>query len=287
MGRTIAFANYKGGTGKTTSCLSIAGYLSKNGSKVLIIDLDSQSSATKGLGINPSSFEYSIYDCILEYCNGYEGIPIKKAIKNTKLENLDIVPAEYDLTVAELLLQRSSKRANILNLILEEVKPIYNFIFIDLSSSSGLLTMNGLMSADEVIIPTDPSLYSLETLSTLEKSFSEIGRLTGHSFQRISIILVRYREPNIFTDMFGSPNPSRDIESRLSKIYQSIFLVPESDEVYRSQKKGVPISHYAPRSSVGRAYEKIAKSVAESSAKKVDFANSAKPEETKNSHIFR
>ena len=268
MGRTIAFANYKGGTGKTTSCLSIAGYLAKSGNKVLIIDLDSQSCATKGLGIDPSSVKYSIYDCILEYCDGYEGVPIKKAINNLELNNLEIVPSEYDLTVAELLMQRCPNRANILNLILEEVKPIYNFIFIDLSSSSGLLTMNGLMSADEVIIPTDSSLYSLESLNTLEKSFSEIKRLTGHSFKRVSIILVRYKEPNMFTDMFGSPNPSRDIESKLSKIFPSLFLVPESDEVYRSQKKGLPISHFAPRSRVGKAYEKIAKNIAESSAEK-------------------
>ncbi len=96
----VVFANCKGGTGKTTSCLSIAGYLAKSGSKVLVVDFDPQANATSGLGIETLTLKYSMYDAVLDQCDGYEGVPITQVILETDVENLHIAPSELDLAVA-------------------------------------------------------------------------------------------------------------------------------------------------------------------------------------------
>src|SRR3954469_3031975 len=96
----IAFANHKGGSGKTTSCLSIAGYLAKTGSKVLVVDFDPQANATSGLGIDKKTPPYTMYDAVLDKCDGQEGVPITRVIVETDVENLHVAPAEFDLAVA-------------------------------------------------------------------------------------------------------------------------------------------------------------------------------------------
>ena len=109
----IVFANHKGGMGKTTSCLSIAGYLAKSGSKVLVVDFDPQANATSGLGIDMMSLKYSMYDAVLDQCDGYEGVPVTRVILETGMENLHVAPSEFDLGVAQVLMQRTKDRADI------------------------------------------------------------------------------------------------------------------------------------------------------------------------------
>src|SRR5436309_949103 len=89
----IAFANHKGGTGKTTSCLSIAGYLAKSGSKVLVVDFDPQANATSGLGIDKKTLHYSMYDAVLDQCDGHKGVPITHVIVETDVKNLHLAPS--------------------------------------------------------------------------------------------------------------------------------------------------------------------------------------------------
>src|SRR5437879_7360127 len=91
----VAFANHKGGSGKTTSCLSIAGYLAKGGSKVLVVDFDPQGNATSGLGIDKKTVPYSMYDAVLAQCDGQQGVPITQVIAETDVKNLHVAPAEF------------------------------------------------------------------------------------------------------------------------------------------------------------------------------------------------
>jgi chromosome partitioning protein len=127
----VVFASHKGGTGKTTSCLSIAGYLAKGGSKVLVVDFDPNSNATSGLGINVKTLKHSMYYVVLDQCDGYEGVPITQVILKTDVENLHVAPSELDLSVAEVFMQHSNNRAGILSRILREVRPLYDYILID------------------------------------------------------------------------------------------------------------------------------------------------------------
>jgi len=262
-GECIAFANHKGGTAKTTTCLSIAGYLARKGYKVLVVDFDPQANATSGLGIDGMSLRHSMYDVVLDLCHGQQGTPITQVILETDVENLHVAPSELDLAVAETVMQRTGNRWSILRRALEKIKPRYDFLLIDLPPSSGLLTINGLCAADQVIVPIDPSIFALEAIENLRRSFHDIRRMTHHTIRRITAVLVRYKRPNLLSRFMGNRNSCQEIETRLKEMFDRVFVVPESDEIYRAQKKGIPVSHLAPRSSVGKAYGKIAESIAE------------------------
>ncbi|MFC1950014.1 ParA family protein, partial [Chloroflexota bacterium] len=257
----IAFTNPKGGTGKTTSCLSVAGYLARSGSKVLVVDFDPQANATSGLGIDRMTLQRSIYDAVLNYCNGYKGVPITQVILETDVENLHIAPSELDLGVAEVLMQRTGNRATILSRTLEEISTLYEYILIDLPPSSGLLTINGLYAANQVVVPLDASIYSLEALDNLKISFNDIKRINGHSINQITAILIRYVKPDLFSRVSRKRNPSQEVEARLREMFGTVFIVPDSVEIYETQRQGMPISHYATGSKTGRAYANIAKSL--------------------------
>ncbi|NET37279.1 MAG: AAA family ATPase [Cyanothece sp. SIO1E1] len=145
MTKTIAFANLKGGTGKTTICINTAAHLAKISSgRVLVVDFDPQANATSGLGIEGKTLKYSMYDAVLNQCEGYEGVPITQIILATDVENLHLAPSELDLGVAAMLLQPAQDRTNILNRILAPVKQFYDYILIDLPSDTGLFILNGL-----------------------------------------------------------------------------------------------------------------------------------------------
>jgi len=258
---SVAFANYKGGTGKTTSCLSIAGYLAKSGSKVLVVDFDPQANATSGLGIDVRSLHYSMYDVVLSQCDGYEGVPLTRAILETDVENLHIAPSEMDLAVAEVLMQHTRNKTSIVNRILEEVEPLYNYILIDLPPSSGLFSINGLCASDQVVVPLEPSIFSLEALDNLRTAFDDIKRMTTHSINQTTAVLIRYAKPNIFSRIFRKLNPSQEVEATLKEMFNSVFTVPDSVKIYEAQRAGIPISHFAPGSKVGKAYAEITKSI--------------------------
>jgi chromosome partitioning protein len=257
----IVFANTKGGTGKTTSCLSIAGYLAKSGNKVLVVDFDPQANATSGLGIDAMTLQYSMYDVVLAQCDGYDGVPITRVILETDVENLQLAPSELDLAVAEILMQGTRNKTSILNQTLEEARPLYDYILIDLPPSSGPLMINGLCASDQVVVPVDPSIFSLEALEDLRALFRDIKRMAGHSINQITAILIRYVRPNLLSRMFHQRNPSQEVEARLKETFHTVFIVPNSTEIYEAQREGLPISHYAPGSRIGGAYAKIARSI--------------------------
>ena len=252
----VAFANHKGGTGKTTSCLSIAGYLAKGGSKVLVVDFDPQGNATAGLGIDRKSLTYSMYDAILAYCDGHEGVPLTHVILETDVPGLHVAPAEFDLAVAECYMLESRDRTNLLYSALEMARPLYDYILVDLPPTSGLLTINGLCAGDCVVVPLDPSVYALESLGDLQQSFRDIEECTG----RRSTPSRRCSRAYVEADGPGRI-PSQEIEASLKAVFHPVFVVPVADEIFQTQKEGVPISHYAPRSGVGKAYEKITKTI--------------------------
>jgi chromosome partitioning protein len=204
---------------------------------------------------------YSMYDVVLAQCDGYEGVPITRAILETGVENLHLAPSELDLAVAEVLVQRIRNRTGILNQALEEVRPLYDYILIDLPPNPGLLMINGLCASDQVVVPVDPSIFSLEALEDLRALFRDVKRMAGHSINRITLILTRYVRPSLFFRMLRKSNPSQEVEARLREMFQTVFIVPESTEIYEAQREGIPISHYAPGSRVGGAYEEIARSI--------------------------
>jgi len=257
--KCIAFANEKGGTGKTTSCISIAGFLAKGGNKVLVVDFDPQANATSGLGIDGASLEYTVYDAIIDQCDGYDGVPLRQVIVGTDIKNLHLAPSEPDLIAAEVIMQGNRDKTSILKRTVEVMRSMYDYILIDLPSTLGLLTINGICASDHVVVTLDPSVYSLEAVENLKALFNDIEKMGRHPVERITAVLIKYvKQDDVFKIIFGRHTPSEEVSAALKQKFEEVFVVPESIRVYEAQKAGMPISHYAPRDRAGRAYAKIA-----------------------------
>ena len=160
MGKIIAFANQKGGVGKTTTAINLAAALSERGKKVLLCDFDPQGNATSGFGVDPRSLETSIYDLIVA-----DQPDVKAGIISTKW--VDLIGANVNLAGAELDLIGMDDRERRLRNVLEQVRGDYDYIFIDCPPSLGLLTLNCLCAADSFLVPLQCEYYALEGLSQL------------------------------------------------------------------------------------------------------------------------
>ena len=260
MTKTIAFANLKGGTGKTSTCVNTAGSLAKNNQdiRVLVVDFDPQANATLALGVDPSALKYSIYDAVLEQCDGYSGVPLIQTILETQVANLHLAPAELDLISAPLVMQQTRDRVGILSRILESVKPFYDYILIDVASDSGLLIFNSLRAADQVVVPLDPSLFSLQALENLKLYCCDLKEMTGHVIDQLTIVLNRYVQSKTTPKKAAKPSPSEEIKTALETMDYPLFTIPDSVLIFRAQQLGIPVSHYASASPVEKAYQAIA-----------------------------
>ena len=146
MGRTIACANQKGGVGKTTTVVNLAGYLSLAGERVLLIDLDPQGNATSGLGLDRTEFEYSIYDALVDE------MTLASIVVQGPLD-LDVVPSSVALAGAEVELVGRPNRDQAMRTALDAIRDQYDYVLIDCPPSLGLITINMLAAADALLIP--------------------------------------------------------------------------------------------------------------------------------------
>lgn len=161
MAKVIGFINQKGGVGKTTSTINVATYLAEAGKRVLLVDLDPQGNASSGLGINAKSLEKNLYHVMI-----LGSLP-QEIILRTETEGLHIIPAAQDLAGAEIEMVHIEGREFRLYQSLRHIQSYYDYILIDSPPSLGLLTINGLVASDEVIIPVQTEYYALEGLSQL------------------------------------------------------------------------------------------------------------------------
>lgn len=161
MAKVIGFVNQKGGVGKTTSTINVARYLAEAGRKVLLVDLDPQGNASSGLGIDARSLEKNLYHAMIL------GLSPQEIILRTETERLHIIPAAQDLAGAEIEMVHLENREFRLHQVLRQVRPYYDYILVDSPPSLGLLTINGLVGSDEVVIPVQTEYYALEGLSQL------------------------------------------------------------------------------------------------------------------------
>ena len=171
--RRIALVNQKGGCGKTTIAVNLSSCLAAEGKKVLLIDLDPQGHSALGLGIKPDCIEKSVYEVMLG------DIPVREAILKVR-ENFNIICSDVVLSAFEQLMAGVSGREYKLTQSLKNIQNEYDFQIIDCPPSVGLLTINGLMASSEVIIPVDPSCFSLDGVDKLLDTIRVIADKTGH-----------------------------------------------------------------------------------------------------------
>jgi chromosome partitioning protein len=249
MAHKISFMHFKGGTGKTTSCLNVAGFLAAHGAKVLAVDLDPQSNLTSNLGIEPKSLRNSMAHVM---SNNKD---MKDIIMKTNVENLDIAPATPYLIHTSMNKYKHKDDATILKRALSSVDDYYHYILIDTPPSNGHFIVNGVVGSDDVVLVLDPSVYSMQSINNLNTIFKSYCKKLGFNFEISMALLTKHKGPLL--PFFNTPSSEvhKSAEEALGK---KVFTIPYSDHVYSSQKAKLPLSHHKPWSDVGVAYMKVA-----------------------------
>ena len=270
----IAFAHHKGGTGKTTSCLNVAGYLQKDGKRVLVVDCDPQANATSGLGVDPERVEQSMYDVFMSVFEGFPDARITDIIVPTA-SGIYLAPATLDLVGVEPYLYGIDDRAGILREMLTPVRRTYDFILIDTPPSMGQFVINGLVAADHTVVTLDAGTFALNGMEALSMIFNDIREMIGEDVNAdfailtrwggsddsgggLALFLKRIFSPASFAEEEREKERLKAFESEVRKKFKQVFVVHYSPLIYEAQQKGLPISHYAPESKPGRDYRAVA-----------------------------
>ena len=246
MGKIISFANQKGGVGKTTTCINLAAYVAAMGKKVLVLDLDPQGNATSGLGIEKDKDLKTIYDLISGDTD------VNDVIKQTIVENLDIIPSTVDLAGAEIEMVQMPQREKIIKGILDPIKDSYDFIMIDCPPSLGLITVNSLTASDSVIIPITCEFFSLEGLTQL---MNTIKLIKYHLNPSIDI------EGVVMTMKDKRSNLTAQVSDEILKFFgKRVFFtyIPRNIRLAEAPSHGEPILIYEPSSKGAEAYMSLA-----------------------------
>jgi chromosome partitioning protein len=252
--RWIAVANQKGGVGKTTTAINLGACLADLGFRVLVVDLDPQGNASTGLGINIRGLDASMYDVIMR------DTPLDDAIEATSIKGLFVAPASLDLAGAEIELVPAFSRELKLRNALGEVRDDYDFVFIDCPPSLGLLTINALAAATEVLVPIQCEYYALEGLGQLSNNVDLVRRGLNASLEISTIVLVMYDARTKLSDQVADEVRAH-FGDRVCRT-----MVPRTVRLSEAPSFGQPIIAFDPRSRGALAYRELAKEVSHGAA---------------------
>ena len=243
--KIIAFANQKGGVGKTTSAVNIASSLAAKKYSVLLVDCDPQGNATSGLGIRKKSSSGSVYDVIIGRSKTAD------MVCSTTVKNLSVLPSSIDLVGAEIELIDMADREARLRAALEQVRDSYDFIIIDCPPSLGLLTLNCLTAADGVVIPLLCEFYSLEGISQLTQTIRHVKSRVNPSLELIGVLVNMYD---------GRLTLTVQVMEEIKRYFGAKLFarpVPRNVKLSEAPSYGVPIDIYDKYSKGARAYEEV------------------------------
>ncbi|MGE7623394.1 ParA family protein [Viridibacillus sp. NPDC096237] len=249
MGKTIAIANQKGGVGKTTTSVNLSACLAHLGKKVLMIDTDPQGNATSGVGVNKGEVHKCIYDVLID------DEPIKDVIRETKVENLYIVPATIALAGAEIELVSTISREVRLKHAIDDIKNDYDYIVIDCPPSLGLLTINSLTASDSILIPVQCEYYALEGLSQLLSTVRLVQKHLNHQLTIEGVLL---------TMLDARTNLGLQVIEEVKKYFQDkVFktVIPRNVRLSEAPSHGEPIIVYDAKSRGAEGYLELAREV--------------------------
>jgi chromosome partitioning protein len=254
--RFFAVANQKGGVGKTTTAINLGAGLAELDHRTLIVDLDPQGNATTGLGINPRNLEASMYDVVINE------VPIEDCIEATSFRNLFVAPASLDLAGAEIELVPAFSRELRVRRALEAVGDGFDFVLIDCPPSLGLLTVNGLAAAQEVLVPIQCEYYALEGLGQLLRNVELVRRSLNPSLEVSTIVLVMYDARTKLADQVV-----QEVRAHFgAKVCRNV--VPRTVRLSEAPSFGQPILAFDPTSRGAIAYRELAKEVSGGTAQR-------------------
>ena len=251
MSQIISIVNQKGGVGKTTTAINLASALAESGKFVLLVDLDPQGNATSGLGVDYQSLEKGLYHSIAGLARVHD------IVHNTKHEGLRVAPATPDLAGAAVELVGIENRESKLADVLSEVRHAYDYIIIDCPPSLGLLTLNGLMAADHLLIPVQAEYYALEGLGQLLKTIEMVKESLKPNLNVIGAVLTMFDKRNRL---------SSEVMDDLYKFFpDNIFrsIIPRTVRLAEAPSYGHSIFHYDPKGKGAKAYQRLGEELVE------------------------
>ena len=250
----ISMCNQKGGVGKTTSTINLGACLADAGRRVLLVDLDPQGALSAGLGLTHDDLEDTIYDVILD-----NQISIHSAIKHTEVSGLDMVPANIDLSAAEIQLVNEVGREHTLARALRPVRRDYDYIIIDCQPSLGLLTVNALACSHGVIIPMECEFFSLRGLALLTDTVEKVSDRINFDLEIMGILVTMFDRRT---------RHAREVMSRVvdyfgDKVFDTV--ITRTVRFPETSVAGEPITSWAPSSQAAAQYRDLAREVVERS----------------------
>lgn len=247
MGRIFVFVNQKGGVGKTTSAINIGAYLAEAGQKVLLVDFDSQANLTSGVGADGT--KAGVYELISGKNTAEE------VIQETSVRNLYVIPASIDLSGAAVELVEQEDRDFYLKRALEGIRDRYDFILIDCPPSLGILTLNGMVAADGVLIPLQCEYFALEGLSLLLQTIKRIQKSLNHQLEIGGIFFTMYDQRTKL---------AQDVVRQVTAYFKDrVFktIIPRNVRLSEAPSHGIPISQYDALCVGARSYKSLAEEV--------------------------
>ncbi len=253
MAYIIAVTNQKGGVGKTTTAINLSACLAECGKRTLLVDLDPQGNATSGLGIDKSSLEQNLYDCLIDQTM------MEEVVQPTMIKKLALVPATMDVAGAAVELVSMKNREyilkNSLKAYIKRMKKPYDYVIIDCPPSLGLLTLNALAAADYVLIPVQCEFYALEGLAQLMKTVEMVRNSVNENLRLLGLLMTMYD---------GRTNLSIQVTEEVKKYFSGhVFhtIIPRNVRLGEAPSHGEPITVYDPHSRGAEVYAKLAKEV--------------------------
>ena len=248
--KIIAMCNQKGGVGKTTSTINLGASLAAYGRRVLLVDLDPQGALSAGLGVAHHELDLTVYNLLVE-----SKVSADDVLMRTRVENLDLLPSNIDLSAAEIQLVTEVGREQTLGRVLHPVLDRYDYVLIDCQPSLGLLTVNALTCADEVLIPMECEYFSLRGLALLNDTVEKVRDRLNPRLKLAGIVVTRVDARTLH---------SREVMTRVVEVFGDVVydtVITRTVRFPETSVAGEPITTWAPKSSGAQAYRALAREV--------------------------